>query len=310
MKYSKEVKVGISIILAALIFYFGGRYLQSIPLFRGSYMLRAQFSDAGGLVSGNQVRINGVNVGSVESVKLDPEARIARVTFRVDEGVTIPKGSTASITGMSALGGVRLSINLGPPSNPPIEPGGLVPTPPEKDILAQLSDKAPLIAARADSLLATTNATMEEAQTLLRSPDSDLRTTLIAIRESANTLSQVLQAQQDELNRVLENTAALTNELRTFARTNTDSVNVTIQHLNTVLDQADRNLNTLEQTTTELNLLMRKINRGDGTLGRLVNDPSLYVRLDSMAIQMNTVIEDFQSNPGRYLKDMNLIKVF
>lgn len=310
MKYSKEVKVGLSIVLAIVVFYFGVRYLQNVPLFRGSYTLHAQFSDAAGLVSGNQVRINGVNVGSVQSVRLDPEARVAQVTFRVDQNVEIPQGSTAEIKGVSALGGVRLSINLGPPTNPRIEAGGFVPTPPEKDILAQLSDRAPMLAARADSLLSSANATMQEAQVMLNSPNSDLRTTFVAIRESANELRKLLEAQQGRLTRVMDNTADLTDELETFAETNTDSLSRSVERMNAVLNQTDRNLKQLEQTTNNLDALVTKINEGDGTLGRLVNDPSLYVRLDSTTAQFNSLLKDFQANPGRYLKDMSLVKVF
>ncbi len=310
MKYSREVKVGVSIVLAALIFYFGVRYLQNVPLFRGSYTLHAQFSNAGGLVSGNQVRINGVNVGSVESVRLDPEARVARVVFRVDRSIKIPQGSTAEVSGVSALGGVRLSISLGPPSNPPIEPGGFVPTPPEKDIFAQLSDKAPLIAARADSLLAKANTTMEEANVLLQSPESNFNTTMDAVRESATALARLLESQRARLGRVLENTEGLTAELESFAETNTDSLNQSVEQLNTVLTQAERNLQTLDRTTRNLDVLVTKINEGEGTLGRLVNDPGLYMRLDSTTAQFNQLLKDFQANPGRYLKDMSLVKVF
>lgn len=307
MKYSNEVKVGISIVLAAFVFYFGIRFMQDIPLFRGSYTLETRFADAGGLVAGNAVRINGVNVGTVESVRLDADARRARVIFRVDEGVSIPEGSTASVAGVSALGGVRLSIDLGPSENPPIPPGGFVPSPPEDDLLDQLSDRAPLLAARADSLLRSANATMEEAQVLMRSPDSDLRTTLTALRSSADALTQLLESQQQQLSQVVANTESLTSELNTLA---SDSLNVTVGHTNRVLSQAERNLVALERTTTNLDQLIRNINEGQGTLGHLVNDPGLYLRLDSAATRVNTILDDFERNPGRYLKDMTLVRVF
>ena len=284
--------------------------MQDIPLFRGSYVLHAQFSDAGGLVSGNQVRVNGVNVGSVEAVTLDPQARVVRVRFRVDDQVKIPKGSTAEISGVSALGGVRLAINLGPPSNPPIPPGGLVPTPPEKDVLSQLSDRVPLLAARADSLLSSATATMEEAETMLQSPNSDFRAMLQSVQQSAAALNTILRSERQQLGRVMDNTAALTEELRSFTEENTDSLDATVQRVNTVLDQAERNLASLEQTNSTLNALLTKINEGDGTLGRLVNDPGLYMRLDSAAVNMNVLLKDLQANPGRYLKDMTLVEVF
>jgi phospholipid/cholesterol/gamma-HCH transport system substrate-binding protein len=254
--------------------------------------------------------VNGVNVGTVESVTLDPEARRALVRFRVDNSVTIPEGTTASVSGVSALGGVRLTLSLGPPDNPRIPPGGFVPSPPEEDILAQLSDRVPVLAARTDSLLRSANQTLEEAQTLFESPNSDVQTTLASIRNTADALSSILQSEQEQLSQVIANTEALTTELRAFMSNNSDSLGLAVTNMNRVLNQAERNLVVLERTSTNLDQLLRKINTGEGTLGRLVNDPSLYVRLDSAATSLNSILDDFQQNPGRYLKDMTLVRVF
>ncbi|NBB73533.1 MAG: MCE family protein [Bacteroidetes bacterium] len=310
MKYSNEVKVGLSLVLAALVFYFGIRYMQNIPLFQGSYVLETSFADASGLGTGNPVRVNGVNVGTVESVTLDPQARRARVRFRVDKSVQIPEGSTASISGVSALGGVRLSISLGAPDNAPIPPGGFVPSPPEEDILAQLSDQAPVLAARTDSLLRSANQTLEDAQTLFKSPDSGVQTTLSSIRGSADALSTLLREDLEQLNEVVANTELLTEELGALVRDNRDSLNATVDNVNRVLSQTERNLVVLERTSTNLDRIIQKIDEGEGTIGRLVNDPSLYVRLDSAATRLNTILDDFQQQPGRYLKDMTLVRVF
>lgn len=310
MKYSNEVKVGLSLVLAGLVFYFGIRYMQDIPLFRGSYVLETSFADASGLGSGNPVRVNGVNVGTVESVTLDPQARRARVRFRVDESVQIPEGSTASVAGVSALGGVRLSISLGAPDNAPIPPGGFVPSPPEDGVLTQLSDQAPVLAARADSLLRSANRTLEDAQTLFKSPDGGVQTTLASIQSSAGALTQLLRSEREQLGQVIANTEALTDELNTLVSNNQDSLSTTVQRMNRVLAQTERNLVVLERTSTNLDQMLRTINEGEGTLGRLVNDPSLYVRLDSAATRLNTILDDFQQQPGRYLKDMTLVRVF
>ncbi len=310
MKYSNEVKVGLSLVAAALVFYFGIRYMQDIPLFRGSYVLETRFADASGLGSGNPVRVNGVNVGTVESVTLDPEARRARVRFRMDNSVDIPEGTTAAVSGVSALGGVRLTLTLGPPDNPRIPPGGFVPSPPAEDILAQLSDQAPVLAARADSLLRSADQTMEDAQMLFGPPDSDVRTTLTSIRSSANALSTLLRSEREQLSEVIANTKSLTQELNTLVSENGDSLGVAVNNMNRVLGQAERNLVALERTSTNLDVLLRKINEGEGTLGRLVNDPGLYMRLDSAATQFHGILDDFQQNPGRYLKDMTLVRVF
>jgi len=52
------------------------------------------------------------------------------------------------------------------------------------------------------------------------------------------------------------------------------------------------------------------MNNGEGTAGRLINDPSLYTKLDSAATQANSLLRDLQENPNKYLEDMTLVKVF
>lgn len=310
MKYSSEIKVGFAIVLAGLIFFFGVRYMQDMPLFRGSYTLETELENASGLTSGNRVEINGVNVGSVESVRLDPGARMARVRFRVDRDVEIPEGSTVAVQGMSALGGVRLNVKMGPEDNPRIEPGGFVPSDPDADILDQLSDQVPGLAAELDSLLKTTNRTMRETGAMVESPDSDLRTTLRAIRGTAESLDETIQSERGRLGRALESTADLTEELSAISEEGGDSLRVASGHLNRVLTQTNRNLEAIEEATENLDRLIMKLEQGDGTAGRMMNDPSLYIQLDSAATRMNSILDDFEENPGRYLRDMNLVRLF
>jgi phospholipid/cholesterol/gamma-HCH transport system substrate-binding protein len=52
------------------------------------------------------------------------------------------------------------------------------------------------------------------------------------------------------------------------------------------------------------------MNEGEGTIGRLVNDDGLYMKLDSAATEANGLLRDLRDDPSRYLKDMTLVKVF
>ena len=76
------------------------------------------------------------------------------------------------------------------------------------------------------------------------------------------------------------------------------------------LNRLDRTLASLESTTAGINTIIGKIEKGEGTLGLLINDPSLYHQLDSTLATLNRILLDFQQNPKRYLKDLKIVDVF
>jgi phospholipid/cholesterol/gamma-HCH transport system substrate-binding protein len=310
MKYSNEIKVGLSIIVAIGVFFVGFRFFQDIPLFQERYTMQVEFEDAGGIVQGNPVRMKGVSIGTVQSVTLDQQEQVVRVRFRVDDDVPIPEGSYAEVTGFSALSGVRLSITPGPPGNPRLPPGSTLPGPPEGDILERLSDQAPVLATKTDSLLSNANVSMRALSRQLKNPESDLRRTLQALNGTMQNVETITQENQQNLRKTIDNLQAITRDLKGFTSENGDTLGVAVRRLNRSLASLETSLNSLETTTASLDTLTTKMNRGDGTIGRLVNDPGLYNKLDSAAARTNRLLLDVQRNPSRYLEDMTLMRVF
>jgi phospholipid/cholesterol/gamma-HCH transport system substrate-binding protein len=84
----------------------------------------------------------------------------------------------------------------------------------------------------------------------------------------------------------------------------------TMARLNRSITRLDTTLARLESTTANLSEVSRKMNEGEGTIGRLVNDDGLYMKLDSAATEANGLLRDLRDDPSRYLKDMTLVKVF
>lgn len=309
MKYSNELKVGIAVIVSLLILFFGIRYFQDVPLFSGSYELQTAFADANGLVNGNPVRINGVPVGAVDEIRLNTEAQRVEVLFHVENGLVIPEGSTTRLSGLAAFGTVMLDITLGPSGNPAIPEGGFVPSA-SADGLDQIISQAPELVGRADTLLLGATAALNEVEVMLSNPQSDLRQMLVAIEASATSLERLLRLEQRRLGSALESVDTLATTLSSFTTQNQDSLAQVIANLNSTLAQVNGNLAALETTTANLDLMLTKINQGEGTLGLLVNDPRLYNRLDSTAASLNALLLDIQRNPKRYLEDLRLVDVF
>lgn len=310
MKYSNELKVGAALILAAIAALLGVRFFQDIPLFGNSYLVNARFEEAGGLSSGNPVRLKGVNVGTVESVRLDQAAQRVNARLRIEGDIRIPEGSHARVSGFSGFGGVRINIIPGPRENPPLEPGATLMGPPEGSVLDRLTDQAPAIASKADSLLTNTNLTMAEVSEQFRNPESDLRRTLASVRAFTADLESVTEAEKENIRALLQNLRQVSSDLKAFTGENGDSLDVAVRRVNQSLDRLNRGLASFERTSAALDTITTKLNQGHGTAGRLLNDPGLYMKLDSTASQTNRLLRDFKENPGRYLNDMTLVKVF
>jgi phospholipid/cholesterol/gamma-HCH transport system substrate-binding protein len=310
MQYSNELKVGAAIVIAAFVAFAGIRFFQDIPLFGSSYSLYAEFGDADGLVSGNPVRMKGVKVGSVEGVTLNPETQRVRVRMKIERGPHVPEGSKAQVSGISALGGVHVGITPGPKDNPQVEPGTTLPSPASTSSLSKLKAQAPALTSKADSVLTGANTTIASLNRQLRDPDSDLRQILASLRNMSDDLEDVTGEEKETIRRLLQNLEGVSNDLKAFTGENSDSLDQAVRRLNSSLDRLDKSLASFQQTSATLDTITTKLNRGDGTAGRLVNDPGLYVKMDSAAARANRILLDFQQNPDRYLEDMTLVKVF
>ncbi|MFB6249331.1 MAG: MlaD family protein [Salinibacter sp.] len=310
MQYSNELKVGAAIVLTVVVAFAGVRFFQNVPLFGSPYTLYAEFDDAGGLSAGNPVRMKGVKVGSVDRVRLDPKTQTVRVRLQMERGPVIPEGSRAMVSGISALGGVHVNITPGPRGNPPVAPGTVLSSPPEGSTLEQLTAQIPSLASKTDSVLTGADATLDGLNRQLRSPNSDLRRTLTSVRELSGSLEQITEAEKDNIRSLIQNLEAISSDLRAVTGEAGDSIDVAVRRLNRSLTRLNRSLASFEKTSATLDTITTKINSGHGTAGRLLNDPGLYTKLDSAAVRANRVLLDFRKNPGRYLDDMTLVKVF
>ena len=309
MKYSNELKVGSAIVISIVIFFLGSRFFEDIPLFKGTYDLYTEFGDARGMIVGNAVRISGVKVGSVQEVDLNPTNNKVRIQMRLDSRFRVPEGSYTEITGIDALSVVQLSIHPGPPENPALEEGAVIPSREEGDILSSLTDRAPVLINRVDSVLIGLDATLGETQGVI-APGSDLRLMLASLKNSAASLEALLQQERRRLSSVLANVDTLTGELSQLSSGAGDSLAVITRNLNAVLERVDRNLDQLESATASLDSIVGKIDRGEGTIGLLVNDASLYYRLDSTMTNMNQLLIDLKENPVKYMRALRLVDIF
>ena len=305
MKFNKEIQIGIAVVLAVVVFWWGNRVFSNLPLFSQGKTFYADLNHTQGLVSGSLVDIHGVGVGTVTEIIYRQQG--PRVQFYVDNDVVLPQGSYVSAGGSNIFSDPRLAIVLGPDEHDPHEPGDVIPARDQTDLLGTLTEQTPDMLSRADTVLETTSQVVSTALDLLVTPQGDLRQTLNSIRVSADALAAFLDEDEGSFNAIIADVKQLSQTLITLAQ---DSLAHTAGRINAVAARLDTYILELEATTAELNEVLVKINNGQGTLGRLVNEDSLYANLDGSAAALRRILEQFEEDPDHYMQHLKVIEIF
>jgi phospholipid/cholesterol/gamma-HCH transport system substrate-binding protein len=330
---SNELKVGLSVVAAVVLLFLGVRFLQGSPLFGGGTEVVAVFEDAEGLQAGGPVRMSGVQIGRVTTVEFGESARRIFVAMAIDPGVEVPRGSRVNIGGIAAIGDVYVEFTppTGATAGRPLADGDTVRAAPSNDVLAAVQRNAAPLIARADSLFATVLGTYRTAEPTLVSGANDLAAaaaqarfittaigqTFLSVRERGDFdrlggTFERLDAAAAAAERAALNIEALTAEYRTslggrgtvFA----DSLTLAVGQLATSLRRFDRTLDGLDTTAALLDTTLLRVNSTEGSLGLLLNDPSLYYNATGAAASMQQLLDDLRRNPGRYTR--GVVRVF
>ncbi len=338
---SNELKVALAVLFSIVAIYGGIRFLSGQPLFGGGYEVVAQFTDAQGLTPGSVVRLNGVRIGDVSEVSLSPDARNVFVRMAINPGVEIPRGSKVQTSGLSAIGEVNIEIT--PPAEAvagkPLVSGDTLIASEVPDLFDLLAGQSNSLTARADTALIGAVNTFTSLDRILTNSGDDVTAVLAQLRFLTTAATTVIQQQRETLTRTLgslegaadnvnattadvgndvrgvsrevgDDLLATSRSVRRVAETNADSIAIVVNGLNTSLRRLDQNLATLNSLTANLDSTITGVREADGTLGLLIRDPSLYQNANAAAASLQQILQDFQNDPNRYLRDFHPVKVF
>jgi phospholipid/cholesterol/gamma-HCH transport system substrate-binding protein len=274
---------------------FGYSFLKSTSLFDDDMTLYAVYKDVGGLQSGTVVSINGKNVGAVNSVKWKDASGNLLVTFTVNRELSFSKNSTVELYDAGLIGGKGLRVN---PvfDGPPVENRDTLVTSVKASLSEVADQKLSPILEKFESALTDADSVMLNVNEVLDvKTKRDLREAISGLNELVGSLN----GSATKLNRILgANEKTLENSL-----TNFETITGNFAQLSDSLNNAGlgRTLSNLESTVANLDKLMARIESGDGTLGKLVNDEKLYNNLNNASRELDLLLQDFRLNPKRYV---------
>ena len=295
VKLSKEAKTAIIILLGVASFIFGYNFLKSTPLFSTDRNYHAVFTHSGGLQTGTNVTVNGVSVGAVKDIKIDPRTAKIVVSFSCKKDFTFSKNSKAEIYS-SLLGNTGLQILPALDGATPAQPGDTIPSSIQASLMdaigANLEPTAKnlnKVLNSVDSLMITFSHTLDaKAQKDIKESLANLNVTLQNMNKASVSLNNILASSGVPLQKSL---------------TNVHTISENFVHLSDSLSkiQVGKLVAHLEGTLSEVNGLLQQIEKGNGTISKLLNDPKLYNNLQTATSELGLLMEDIRLNPKRYV---------
>lgn len=285
--FTSEVKIGLTVVAALVVFFWGMNYLKGINLFKPTNYYYVNYSQVDGLVKSSPVMLDGFQVGLVRDIqyRYDQPGNIL-VTLSLNRKLRLPEGSSATIEG-ALMGNPAVTLNLGPRSAPILEIGDSLTGLREPSLLDQLSSG---LLADVEALIQRTDSMVAGVETLLN--NGSLANSLRSIEHSTGELERLTVS----LNRTMDN------DLPSIL-SNIDNLTGTFAQVGRQLNALDLHatLNKVDNTLEGLGNLTQRLNRTDNSLGLLLNTPGLYHNLDSTLISTNRLLLDLREHPKRYV---------
>ena len=297
MKISREAKTGILVLLGVTLLYYGFNYLKGRDIFNSSQILYTEYDNVEGLVSSTPVTINGLNVGKVDNVgfKGDGSGKLI-IKLLVDSDFDFSKNSTAELYETGLIGGKAIAIIPAFDGAEKAKNNDVLKSSVKAGLtdlvnqrLTPLQEKIEIMMVGADSLLTNLNDVFDEkTKASLRNSIVGLNDVVQNFNNTSKSLNRLLANNEQKLNNTLSNIDNMSSNL----------VKTSEQLANTNLDETIKNL---EETIQNFNNISSKIENGEGSIGKLLNDEGLYNNLEGASLQLEQLLEDMKLNPKRYV---------
>lgn len=295
MKISKEVKVGFVSIFAIALLVWGVNYLKGTNLFFKSTSVYAIYPKVPGLAVSSPIIINGVHSGVVDDIYFHPD-KSSRVIVKLnisEGGLRIPQNSVAELISTDFMGSKAIGLKLGT-SETNLESGDTLQSEFEISMLEDFSEQMLPIKDKAENLMLTMDTAVVELTETLGSFNemftnqnkrnlslalANLKTTLEGYEELSRSLNYTVK---NKVNPTMDKFASLADSLQAL------EINETLASAQSALDN--------------MSAVMKKMNEGEGTMGKLMNNDSLYNNLNGVSQQMEELLEDIKLHPKRYFR--------
>ena len=284
-KTRNEVVIGAVVIVILALVYFGVSFLKGVNIFSTQTRYYAIYEEIGGLEVSSPVIINGFKIGIVKSIELESNGsgRLVVEIVLNDADVAVPKDSELKIYDSDFFGGKAIQIVLG-----------------DSSVMATTKDT--LIAALekgfAETLKNEIDPIKQKSSEIFQSVDSVLSSLQRTLNSSG---AEGLPTLFSSLQRTMKNLESTSANLNVLIASNGGRVSEIIGNAQSLTNTLKANNERIDQAMGHFEEVMTKVNSGQGTLGKLVNNDSLHHELLNATHSLDLLLDDMRNHPKSYV---------
>lgn len=310
MKTSRIILIGLIIVLAIASLVVGLNYLKGNNFFAEENIYYAQYEKIEGLKTSNPVLINGFKVGQVKNIQLIlSQEKPILVELSINTDLVLNDSTLAMIYSLDLMGskGVNLLIGNG---KQVLSSQDTIISAIEEDLKDQVSAQMLPLKLKAEDLMVSIEDAMKVVKNLFNKTNTaniegtlkNLNKTFETLNHTSSELDSLLTNSRDSLQIIIGNVASITANLDN----NQEQINFILQNLSSITDSIAKSellstINNANNTLATTDSIMSKINRGEGTIGQLINNDTLYQNLEYASKSLDNLMIDIRENPKRYI---------
>ena len=259
----------------------------------GGYTVHAYLNDASGLATYSRVLVSGIPIGSIESIRL--EKGKARIDIKVKPSVDLYQNADLAKRSSSLLGEFVIVVGPGDDSTRKLRDGDEITHVQEPismdEILNDLGHVANRVKSVSDSLANTVGSEQgeEDIRATLRNFAQVTDQLNEAVRENRDSIRRIIQnvegistRSERQIDQILDNVRVVTGEVRTMVSEEDGDVRGSMGSLRDTLNQVNRASVDLRSALSHVNNVTERIDRGEGTVGRLTKDETLINEVENI----------------------------
>lgn len=299
MKLTSEVKIGITGVVTIAVIIWGVNYLKGRNILKGTYTIVSKYEQVDGLEPSANVMLKGFKIGTVEEVIFETEAAAPfTVVMEIEKSYPLKSSGVAEITSANLLGSKEINILPGSDGDY-LENGDVINGSRSVDMIASLMEEVGPVITSLDAAIVRLDSTAAAVNRILEDP---------AVGMTIGNLEEISGSLRSQLGPGGDVTATLTALKKISVNLSAQHASIAttisnLEHISTQVGESalDSLINNLNEVAGNLHFMTGEMVQGNGSLGKLIYEDSLYQQLGQLISDLDSLITDVNANPKKYV---------